>query len=195
MSCLRDQLVVAALISAGEAYFFLQVAPHLKPLGGLGRLVEWFLIANTVVLLTYRWMIYPLLLSSLRHIPGPAGGNIFWGHGAVQFSRPPGEMFKKWANAIPNDGLLRFRGFFNTEFVIPTSHETLKQVIHDNAYDYVKPAPVVEVLRKILGNGLILVEGDVHKFQRKREWWIMYGLHALTSNIRLAPLVSSQAYP
>ena len=40
-------------------------------------------------------------------------------------------------------------------------------MVGDNTYDYVKPTPVVTFLTKILGAGLILVEGDEHKFQRK----------------------------
>lgn len=71
-------------------------------------------------------------------------------------------------NTIPNDGLLHFRSFFNRSVVVPTSHETLKTVLSDYPYDYEKPAPFVTILRRILGDGLILVEGAVHRFQRKR---------------------------
>jgi cytochrome P450 len=69
--------------------------------------------------------------------------------------------------SIPNDGLLRFRSFFNEERLIPTSPETLKSVLADNSYDFEKPAGVRKFLSMILGAGLIIVEGDVHKFQRK----------------------------
>lgn len=72
-----------------------------------------------------------------------------------------------WVQNIPNDGLLRFRGFFNEDRLIPTSPETLKSVLADNSYDFEKPPAIRKFLVKILGAGLILVEGDVHKFQRK----------------------------
>ena len=68
---------------------------------------------------------------------------------------------------IPNDGLLMFRDFFNQEAIIPTSHSMFKTVLNDNVYDYTKIPKIVQVLRVILGDGLILVEGDLHKFQRK----------------------------
>jgi len=72
-----------------------------------------------------------------------------------------------WVQDIPNTGLLRFRGFFNEDRLIPTSPETLKSVLSDNSYDFEKPPAIRKFLVKILGAGLILVEGDVHKFQRK----------------------------
>lgn len=73
----------------------------------------------------------------------------------------------KWVQTIPNDGLLRFRGFFNEDRLIPTSPETLKSILADNSYDFEKPAAIRKFLVKILGAGLILVEDNVHKFQRK----------------------------
>ena len=60
-----------------------------------------------------------------------------------------------------------FRGFFNADRLLVTSMESLKAVIGDNAYDYEKPSPVRQFLVRILGAGLILVEGDEHRFQRK----------------------------
>ena len=72
-----------------------------------------------------------------------------------------------WTTSIPNGGILYFRGFFNADRVLVTSTESLKAVIGDNAYDYEKPAPLRNFLLRILGAGLILVEGDEHRFQRK----------------------------
>lgn len=177
---LRDQLMFAILFSAVEAYTLLHFAPQFKPTGGLGRLAEWFMIGNVVCLLTYRWFIFPNLLSPLRDLPGPKGGKFLIGHGMMQFSHPPGEDLRKLVNDVPNDGVLRFKSFFNQETLVPTTHNTLKEVLSDHAYDYVKPSQFVNILRRILGDGLILVEGDVHKFQRKRRFSL------LTSRVRSA---------
>lgn len=73
----------------------------------------------------------------------------------------------KWVQTVPNDGLLRFRSFGNRDRLIPTSPEALKSVLADHSYDFQKPAPIRKFLTKILGEGLIISEGDVHKFQRK----------------------------
>ena len=51
--------------------------------------------------------------------------------------------------------------------IICTSPETLKSVLSDHSYDYEKPAGVRKFLNKVLGTGLILSEGSLHKFQRK----------------------------
>jgi len=168
MTRLRDSIVVASIAAGVEAYLILIFAPQLRPTGGLGRLGFRVFLVNMALLFTWRWFIYPFFFSNLRHIPGPRGGNLFIGHGPVVFSKPPGAKILTWVDTIPNDGLLRFRSFFNQEVLIPTTHETLKTVLSDCTYDYEKPSPVTVILRRILGDGLILVEGATHKFQRKR---------------------------
>lgn len=49
-----------------------------------------------------------------------------------------------------------------------TKPKALSDLLVTHAYDFVKPKKIANFLRKVLGDGLILVEGDVHKFQRKR---------------------------
>ena len=44
-----------------------------------------------------------------------------------------------------------------------TSPEGLKQVLAQNTYDFVKPHLLRAMVGKILGYGLLLSEGDVHK--------------------------------
>ena len=169
MAKLRDYLMLVALFSMAEGYAILHFALQWRPTGGLGRLSFHLLLLNTTLALTYRWFIHPFLLNPLRTLPGPTGGNFLIGHGRYQFSKPPGEKLRQMVNEVPNEGLLHFRSFFNRSVVLPTSHETLRTVLSENSYDYEKPAPFVSLLRRILGNGLILVEGAVHRFQRKRE--------------------------
>merc|ERR1711939_611723 len=129
----RDVLVAAAVFSALEAVALNAFAPHLRPAGGVGRLLERFFIANIILYFLYGILIRPYFVSPLRHIPGPKGGSLSFGHASV----------------------------------MPTSHATLKAVVTDNTYDYEKQENIVGTLRTILGDGLILVEGKEHKFQRK----------------------------
>lgn len=70
--------------------------------------------------------------------------------------------------SIPNEGLLRIRDLFNAEGLILTSPAMLKTVLNDNCYDYAKQRSSVNILRPVIGDGLVLVEGDEHKFQRRR---------------------------
>jgi cytochrome P450 len=95
------------------------------------------------------------------------GGYPFLGHGLALFQKPPAEDFLRWMQEIPNDGILMFRGFGHQPRLIVTNPRALGEVLVQRAYDYKKPAPLRAFLRRILGNGLIIVEGEQHKFQRK----------------------------
>lgn len=75
--------------------------------------------------------------------------------------------FLKWVTDVPNNGLIYFRGFFYQDRLMLTTPESISEVLVHKTYDFEKPAKVVSFLRLVLGDGLILVEGDVHRFQRK----------------------------
>ncbi|KAL9060316.1 MAG: hypothetical protein Q9162_000720 [Coniocarpon cinnabarinum] len=167
MARLRDHTITILLLSALEGILILQLLPQLRPTGGLGRLAFRLFLANFGLVILYQWMIWPFFFNPLRKLPGPKGINLFLGSLFYQFERPPAEHLRKIVNNVPNDGLLYMRGMFNQPTVIPTGPETLKTILNDNPYDYQKPSKFITLLRRILGDGLILVEGDVHRFQRK----------------------------
>ncbi|KAI9890484.1 MAG: hypothetical protein M1814_003968 [Vezdaea aestivalis] len=79
----------------------------------------------------------------------------------------PGAPMQEWINTIPNDGLIYYRGLFNSDRIMPTSPQALSEILNQKSYDFVKPAQVREGIGRLLGHGLLLVEGDEHKFQRK----------------------------
>ncbi|RMD43348.1 hypothetical protein DV735_g1731, partial [Chaetothyriales sp. CBS 134920] len=165
---LRDFVVYAALIAALEGYALYHFGLHLSMAGSWARLSTYFFLLNLVVYAVWAVIIYPLYLSPLRHLPGPKGGHLILGHAReTALTRMRAENFRSWIEGIPNDGLLLCRQVFNREMLIPTSAANLKTILNENVYDYTKPSNLVDVLRRILGDGLILVEGDVHKFQRK----------------------------
>jgi cytochrome P450 len=70
-------------------------------------------------------------------------------------------------NDVPNEGLIRIPAAFGTQRLLLTNPSSLGEVLVHNSYDYEKPAELRSFLRIVLGDGLILVEGDLHKFQRK----------------------------
>merc|ERR1711939_194027 len=76
----RDVLVAAAVFSALEAVALNAFAPHLRPAGGVGRLLGRFFIANIILFFLYSILIRPYFVSPLRHIPGPKGGSLIFGH-------------------------------------------------------------------------------------------------------------------
>lgn len=83
------------------------------------------------------------------------------------FERPAGRSFLKWIKTVPNDGLIHFRAFFHQDRLLVTDLKILGELLVTRSYDFEKPKPLRDFLRHILGDGLIIVEGDVHKFQRK----------------------------
>lgn len=80
---------------------------------------------------------------------------------------PRGQETVNWLRTIPNEGLIHFREALNSSFVIATNHRALMDVLHTNSYDFVKPPGGREFLARGLGYGLILSEGDAHRFARK----------------------------
>lgn len=81
--------------------------------------------------------------------------------------RPAGSSALKWIKTIPNEGLLHFRGFFYADRVVVVSPKALQEILVTKSYEFEKPKPLRNFLRNVLGDGLIIVEGDDHKFLRK----------------------------
>lgn len=75
---------------------------------------------------------------------------------------------------VDNDGLILFRGFFHEDRLLVTSPDTIADVLVHNNYDYEKPPWSRAFLRKFLGDGLLMTEGDEHKHHRK---YIMPAFH------------------
>ncbi|KAK5637462.1 hypothetical protein RRF57_013178 [Xylaria bambusicola] len=79
----------------------------------------------------------------------------------------PGAPMERWINEIPNDGLIRFTIAFNAERLLLTSPAVLSEVMVKNVDDWEKPKQLRESLAIVLGNSLVVAEGDDHRVQRK----------------------------
>ncbi|KAF7195153.1 Cytochrome P450 monooxygenase, partial [Pseudocercospora fuligena] len=130
-----------------------------------GRAVLGLAILGIIVLLfTYKVFVYPRFLSPLRHLPRPTVLSLLM---ISRFSRPPGVLFARWMEEIPNDGLIHVPGAFGQDQLLLTSPDSLKEVLVTKAYEFEKSPPARRLMRRVLGDGLILVEGDSHRFLRK----------------------------
>ncbi|KAK6364886.1 hypothetical protein LTS17_011790 [Exophiala oligosperma] len=85
----------------------------------------------------------------------------------ARVKQPLGQEQARWLREVPNDGLIRVRGFFNSEALCITTPQAIAEVLVTRNYDFIKPPSAAEFLARILGDGLVVVEGDVHKFQRR----------------------------
>lgn len=70
-------------------------------------------------------------------------------------------------NSVPNDGIIRYLGLFNSERLMITSPKALGEVLVSKNYDFVKPVHVARGIGRLLGVGVLLAEGEEHKIQRK----------------------------
>ena len=76
---------------------------------------------------------------------------------------PPGAPHKEWIDTIPNDGLIYYNGLLNAERILVTSPQALSEVLTSKSYEFVKPDLLTNGAGRLLGNGLLLSEGDEHK--------------------------------
>ncbi|RYO98550.1 hypothetical protein DL764_007057 [Monosporascus ibericus] len=113
-------------------------------------------------------ILWPKYFSPLRDLPEPSGNSFLFGQFHRIRKEPSGIPHREWATTIPNDGLIRYLGPFNQERVLITNPKTLSEVLVTRSYDFVKPADVEHALSRILGVGLLVAEGDEHRFQRKK---------------------------
>ena len=74
-----------------------------------------------------------------------------------------GVGLRRWVNEVPNDGLIRYLDMFNLERVAVVKPAALADVLVYQSYCFEKPAPLRKGISRILGMGLFLSEGEVHK--------------------------------
>lgn len=157
-----------ALAAVPESVLTFYLLPNL--IGG-GTLTSFFLVCFTLNLLLYcfhKLILYPVFLSPLRHLPTASGFKPLIGHGIIMFQRPPGQPHLNIMKATPNEGIIRTLGFFHTDRLIVTNPAALSDVLVNKSYDFEKPPWSRAFLRKFLGDGLLMTEGDEHKHHRKQ---------------------------
>jgi hypothetical protein len=157
------------LFSLAEAAVSFYLFPHFFTNNSLASFFLLFVTVQGTVWCFHKLFIYPFFLSPLRHLPHPPKGFYpFVGHGLVLFRRPPGEAFLRMLKETENDGLVHFRGFFHSDRLLLASPAALADVLVHQSYDFEKPPWARNFLRKFLGDGLLMTEGDEHKHQRKQ---------------------------
>ena len=112
----------------------------------------------------YNFLIYPLFLNPLRHLPTIPG---LFNNAKIIFDSPRGHTPLEWMRSVPNDGLIHMRDSIIKSYLIVTNHQALLDVMSTNTYDFEKPWRARNFLARILGFGLILSEGPAHRKQRK----------------------------
>ncbi|KAI1421794.1 cytochrome P450 [Xylaria sp. FL1777] len=109
--------------------------------------------------------IYPKLLSPLRHLAGPRNLVSIAHRTLIVSDRPSGDLFLDLVKKYPDQEILSLTAFDHQ--VVVTKPRMLADLLVHKPYDFIKPPKISGLLRHVLGDGLIMVEGDQHKFLRK----------------------------
>ncbi|OAL38606.1 hypothetical protein AYO20_02256 [Fonsecaea nubica] len=115
----------------------------------------------------YVIFIYPFYTSPLRNLPTVKGGSRISGHWRTMLKEPSGVPQRRWAQEIPNDGLIRYLHLYNRERLLVTNPKGLAEVLNTKSYEFIKPELLRTGIGRVLGVGVLLAEGDDHKAQRK----------------------------
>lgn len=102
---------------------------------------------------------------------------------------PTGAQILEWLKSIPNTGLILLHGFFGSKYLLPTTPESLADVLTHRAYDFEKPSSVRRYVQHFSAGGLAFEEGSKHK-QRKKV--VMPAFQQLHIN-QLKPVLSSKS--
>ncbi|KAJ4424852.1 hypothetical protein N0V82_000571 [Gnomoniopsis sp. IMI 355080] len=157
----------AAAISAVAAF---GLTTYLRPQWSTLAFTSYFASSFTVYFLGWAFwtvILYPKLFSPLRGLPEPKSQSWFNGNWNKIRAEPSGAPMLEWATTIPNEGVIRYLALLNSERLLLTSPKALAEVLVTKNYDFQKPAMMRYGLGRLLGIGVLLAEGEEHKFQRK----------------------------
>jgi hypothetical protein len=128
------------------------------------------LAAAGAVKLLYSGLLHPYFLSPLRHLPhpevstlalpGPAldiyaeviphGNSLLMDQWRRISNSPLGEPPKEWINTVENHGLVRYLSFFNQERILVTRSESLRELMYEQSYNFIKPPLTFAGIGRIL---------------------------------------------
>ncbi|KAK1760214.1 cytochrome P450 [Echria macrotheca] len=160
----RATLASAIEILLAKRLGYLTTLPVPLPLAAAAVLV---FCANYAAWLLWITLIVPFCLDPLRKFPAPR---------VVTLSRlltrlrnsdtyPPGQFLLEVAERTPNEGIVVLQG--QATSLLLTKPGPLADVLVHHPYDFAKFEYVRDFLRPVLGDGLVVVEGERHKFLRR----------------------------
>ncbi|VUC25659.1 unnamed protein product [Clonostachys rosea] len=153
------------LAAAAESLLAIKLFPDYYGTRSHLATVATILLINYAFGLVFWTLLYPRLLSPLRRIPGPRAYLSAAHRALIIKGRPSGDLFLDLAKQYPDQDLITLNVLRDQICVM--NPRLLADLLVHNCYDFAKPKRISTFLRHILGDGLIIVEGDQHKFLRK----------------------------
>ncbi|KAF8802410.1 cytochrome P450 [Phlegmacium glaucopus] len=122
-----------------------------------------------VILLVYAiykisTFIYDEMTSPSRDIPGPLSPSFLYGNFKELSESSNNALQEDWLNQYGTT--IQYKEMLGRTRILTTDLKAINHILF-NSYDYPKPDTVSYTFRQIFGNGVLSVEGDVHKHQRK----------------------------
>ncbi|KAL4895192.1 cytochrome P450 [Aspergillus ambiguus] len=133
-------------------------------------IANFFLVSVLVAFakFVYNMALYPAFFTPLKHLPSPSHRSWLTGNTNSYFIMTPSTEMRNWLKEVPNNGLVRYYITGNLERVLLTKPKALSELLVTKVYDFPKPEFVRSRLAPVTGeHGVLLVEGDEHKKQRK----------------------------
>ncbi|KAK4110415.1 cytochrome P450 [Canariomyces notabilis] len=123
-------------------------------------------LTTTVFLYSVVWLswLHPFYFSELRHVPTVPGFPL-WGHFFSIITEECGVPQRQWHK--DHGPIIRYFFPFGSERLSIADDEGLKQMTLKNPYNYPKPLRAKLWMVRILGEGILLAEGQDHANQRK----------------------------
>ncbi|KAL2130253.1 hypothetical protein VTI74DRAFT_6692 [Chaetomium olivicolor] len=109
--------------------------------------------------------LYPNLFSPLRRIPGPRAVFSAVYRTLLVKEGPSGDLFLDLAKRYPDEDLIALDAL-GRQILVAKPH-LLADLFSHKCYDFAKPRRIAAFLRLIIGDGLITLEEDRHKFLRR----------------------------
>ncbi|KAH9842389.1 cytochrome P450 [Rhodofomes roseus] len=124
-------------------------------------------LAGAILLYTL-WKVAPRWIdwyrSSLRDMPGPRRSSWLYGNLGDMRSEEPGVMLQRWVDRYGH--VVRYKVSMNADVVLMQDTKAINHVL-THSHDFPKPEIVRFNLGQILGKGLLVVEGEQHRQQRR----------------------------
>ena len=74
----------------------------------------------------------------------------------------------EYIRQTPNNGLIRYSGMFGFPRVLVTESQGQREVLYEKSYSFHKSEIAKRITGPLLGGGVLIAEGDLHKvFLRK----------------------------
>lgn len=101
----------------------------------------------------------------LAHVPGPRSGHFLLGNLPLLSRSPATEVDFNWYRKY--GGTAKFTGAFGEQHLMISDPKAVQYIMQTAGYGFVRPSDRKEASRLLLGQGVLTVEGDDHKRQRR----------------------------